>query len=191
MPGDNNSLSALVYEDEITKLLCCGQSVIHLPLRERHKLLGKVVQAAPAGGFPVGAGNMYGVIVPLTPGVPLPSGMPGSRIGTTSEDIAEVFEAMDVRVGALVWPLPGNVDTILVVVESRPPLAYGYVQPGLKSFDPRTWRTIRNRQFADMIAPIFEQYCSIHCLECLLLHDRCSNPSRSCKGNLLYRDWLH
>ena len=124
----------LVYDYEITELLCCGQSVIHLPLRERHKLLRKIVQAAPASGFPVGTGNMYGVIVPLTPGVPLPSGMPGSRIGTTSEDIAEVFEAMDVRVGASVWPLPSNVDTTLVVVDFRPPLAYGYVQRGLKYF---------------------------------------------------------
>ena len=134
MPGDTNSLSVLTYKNEITELLFCGQSVIHLPLRKRHKLLGKVVQAAPASGFPVGTGNMYGVIVPLMPGVPLPSGMPGSRIGTTSEDIAEVFEAMDVRVGALVWPLPSYVDTTLLVVDFRPPLAYGYVQRGLKDF---------------------------------------------------------
>lgn len=69
------------------------QSVIDLPLLERHKLLDRLVAAAPAEGYELGpATKITGRVLKLLPGQPLPEGMPGSRHSAELKDIQEVFE---------------------------------------------------------------------------------------------------
>ena len=73
--------------------LCRPQSVIDLPLLERHKLLDRLVAAAPAEGYALGPNTVIkGRVLKLLPGQPLPEGMPGSRHSAELKDIQEVFE---------------------------------------------------------------------------------------------------
>jgi hypothetical protein len=65
--------------------------VINRTLLERHGLLKEVVIPAPPEGHPVSAA-MTGRMVALLPGVPLLSGVPGSKLSQSLEDIQEKFE---------------------------------------------------------------------------------------------------
>lgn len=76
------------------------QSVINLPLHERHALLAKAVSPAPPEGVRMGSGLSFaGRILTLTPGAKLPSGVPGCVRGSSPEVIQEMIdEAIRVEV---------------------------------------------------------------------------------------------
>lgn len=79
--------------------LSCMQSVINRTLLERHDLLKEIVIPAPPEGHPVSSA-MTGRMVCLLPGVPLMSGVPGSKFSCSLEDIQEKFEeSIRVNVG--------------------------------------------------------------------------------------------
>lgn len=91
------SLSPLTHRLSLAHTLlmvrCRPQSVIDLPLLERHKLLDRLVAAAPAEGYALGPSTVIkGRVLKLLPGQPLPEGMPGSRHSAELKDIQEVFE---------------------------------------------------------------------------------------------------
>ena len=67
------------------------QSVINRTLLERHDLLKEIVIPAPPEGHPVSSA-MTGRMVCLLPGMPLMTGVPGSKLSCSLEDIQEKFE---------------------------------------------------------------------------------------------------
>ena len=75
------------------KELCRPQSVIDLPLAERHRLLDRLVTSAPPEGYQLGPDTVItGRMIKLLPGQQLPEGMPGSRRSSELKDIQEMFE---------------------------------------------------------------------------------------------------
>ena len=68
------------------------QSVIHLPLEERHKVLSDMVADPPPRGTKLGKGSMVGRVFPLVPGRQFLNGMTVTRTSTKKEDIQEAFE---------------------------------------------------------------------------------------------------
>lgn len=84
------------------------QSVINRTLLERHDLLKEAVIPAPPEGHPVSSA-MTGRMVCLLPGVPLMTGVPGSKLSCSLEDIQEKFEEsirVNVRVPIPLAPVP-------------------------------------------------------------------------------------
>jgi len=90
----------------------CLQSVIHMSLEERHKVLGAMVAECPPGGTKLGSGSVVGRVYPLDPGRAFLNGMKVSRKCTGMQDVQEAFEdALKGEVSlstSFVAALPGN-----------------------------------------------------------------------------------
>ena len=68
------------------------QSVIHMSLEERHKVLSNMVADPTPEGTRLGEGSVVGRVFPLVPGRRFLNDMTVTRTSTKAEDIQEAFE---------------------------------------------------------------------------------------------------
>lgn len=78
-------------------------SVTKMTLSERHRILRSVVKDAPLEGIPI-MGPLKGRLVPLIPDQTFLGGNCLSKIGTSPDDIAEMFsQAILLQVPSISW----------------------------------------------------------------------------------------
>lgn len=69
------------------------QSVIHLSLLERHKILSNMLADPPAEGVQLGRSSVFGRAFALVPYRQFLNGMPVSKVSQSEEDIQEAFDS--------------------------------------------------------------------------------------------------